>query len=61
MKGKKRMETDNKFFNERGERLSAFALAVAATFLVFAAINAGFTPHATDLAARAASHQTLSL
>jgi hypothetical protein len=34
------------------ERLSALLLAVAVTMLVFAAINAGFTPHAADLAGR---------
>ncbi len=35
---------------ETRERMSAMLVAAAVTFLVFAAINVGFTPHATDLA-----------
>ncbi len=55
------MDTENRLFKDPRERLSALALAVAATFLLFAGINAGFTPHATDLAGRALSGPTLSL
>lgn len=44
-----------------GERVSAFLLAVTATMLVFAAISAGFTPHASDLAARVTNAPTLAL
>ncbi len=40
---------------ESRERLPALALAVVVTVLVFAAINAGFTPHGTDLSGRALS------
>lgn len=55
------MDTDNRHFKEPGERLSALLLAAAATFLVFAAINAGFTPHATELAGRVLGQSTLDL
>lgn len=60
LKGK-RMDTESRQFKDSGERLSALVLAAAATFLVFAAINAGFTPHATDLAGRILVEPTLSL
>jgi len=43
------------------ERVSAFLLALTATALVFAAISAGFTPHASDLASRVMSEPTLAL
>lgn len=55
------MDTDSRFLRDSGERLSALLLAVAVTFMVFAAINAGFTPHATDLAGRVFGHATLAL
>ena len=55
------MEADNRHFREPAERLSALLLAVAATFIVFAAINAGFTPHATDLAGRVLGQSALTL
>lgn len=52
------MDTDNRLIHEPAERLPALLLAAVATFLIFAAINAGFTPHATHLAERelAAQH-----
>ncbi len=40
------MDTRNEQANFSGERLSAMLLAVAATVIVFAAIDAAFTPHA---------------
>jgi len=43
------------------ERASALLVAVVVTLLVFAAINAGFTPHATDLAGRFFGQASLSL
>ena len=49
LKGKP-METENRIF--LADRAGALALSVAVTFLVFAAINAGFTPHGTELAGR---------
>jgi hypothetical protein len=55
------MDTDNRYFREPGARLSALLLAMAATFLVFAAINAGFTPHATALAGRTFGQPTVTL
>ena len=55
------MDTRKTSFNHPGERISALLLAVAATILVFAAINAGFTPHATDLAGRVLGHESLVL
>lgn len=55
------MNTDNRFFRDARERAPAFALAAAATFLVFAAINAGFTPHAADLTVRVHSQTLLGL
>lgn len=39
------MDTDNRFFSHPVERLPALLLAAVATFLVFAAINVGFTPY----------------
>jgi len=39
-------------FNAPRERLPALALAMLVTVLVFAAINAGFTPHAADVSGR---------
>jgi hypothetical protein len=44
-----------------GERVSAFLLALGVTVLVFAAISAGFTPHASDLAARVTQEPMLTL
>jgi hypothetical protein len=44
------METDNRLFTDPAQRVPALLLAAAATFLLLAAINAGFTPHAADLA-----------
>lgn len=43
------------------ERVSAFLVAAVVTFMVFAAINAGFAPHATDLAGRVLGGPALSL
>lgn len=43
------------------ERISALLVAVAATVLVFAAINAGFTPHATRLVGSYGDPPALSL
>ena len=40
-----RMDTDNRFFSNPAERLPALFLAALVTFLVFAAINVGFTPY----------------
>lgn len=40
----KRMDTDYRIFKDSTERLSALVLATVATFLLFAAINAGFPP-----------------
>jgi hypothetical protein len=40
------MDTVHRHIRDSRERLPALALAIAATVLVFAAINAGFTPHA---------------
>lgn len=37
---------------EARERASALLVAAAVTFLVFAAIHAGFTPQATDITHR---------
>ena len=45
-----RMDTDNRLFSDTAERLPALLLAVAATFFIFAAINAGFTPDAMERA-----------
>ena len=53
----KRMDTDNRFLRDPAERLKALLLAAAATFLVFAAINAGFTPQVVSLAGRIVSLQ----
>lgn len=55
------MDTEDRLIKDPGERLSALVLAAAATLLVFAAINAGFTPHAADLAGQALGGTTLSL
>jgi hypothetical protein len=55
------MNIRNGQFNHPGERISALLLAVAATILVFAAINAGFTPHATDLAGRVLGQSSMIL
>lgn len=55
------MNTDNRLFRDAVDRAPAMALAAAVTFLVFAAINAGFTPHAADLAAPAFGQPTLGL
>ncbi len=38
------MDTEHKLLRAPAERLPALALAVAATFLILAAINAGFPP-----------------
>ncbi|MCC7257247.1 MAG: hypothetical protein IT486_02640 [Gammaproteobacteria bacterium] len=46
---------------EARERLSAMLVAATVTFLVFAAIDAGFTPHATDLASRALDLSVMAL
>jgi hypothetical protein len=46
---------------DTGERLPALMLAIAATLLVFAAINAGFTPHATALAEHSFGEAALAL
>lgn len=55
------MNTVNRHTKAPGERVSAFLLALTATILVFAAISAGFTPHASDLAARVADARALTL
>jgi hypothetical protein len=55
------MDTDNRLLRNAVERVPAALLAALASFLVFAAINAGFTPHAADLAALAFGETTLSL
>jgi len=58
------MNTRNRYLNpgrQSQERISALAVAVAATLLVFAAINAGFTPHAADLTRQAVSQPGLAL
>ncbi len=55
------MDTEIRLGRDSGERLSALVLAAAATFLVFAAIHAGFTPHAADLAGRILAEPTLAL
>ncbi|CAG0939770.1 hypothetical protein GPROT2_00723 [Gammaproteobacteria bacterium] len=55
------MDTRNGHFHFSGERLSALLLAVAATVMVFAAINAGFTPHAAHVASRVLGASPLSL
>lgn len=39
------------------ERASALLVAATVTFLTFAAINAGFTPHGAYLAGQVNSHQ----
>ncbi len=39
------MDIERIHIKDSRERLSALLLAAAATFLVFAAINAGFAPH----------------
>lgn len=49
------MKPENRLLNDPRERLPALALAVAVTILVFAAIDAGFTPQATGHDARALS------
>lgn len=43
------------------ERVSALVVAMAVTFLVFAGISAGFTPHAADLAGRVLGQPVFSL
>ncbi len=55
------MEPENRMLKDPRERLPALALAVLVTLLVFAAINAGFTPHAADVAGRALPATALSL
>lgn len=55
------MNMDNRLLKDVRERAPAMVLAAAATLLVFAAINAGFTPHAADLAARVLGQSTLAL
>lgn len=55
------MNMVNRHIKAPGERVSAFLLALTATVLVFAAISAGFTPHAGELAARDAHAGTLAL
>jgi hypothetical protein len=45
---------------ESRERLPALALAVLVTVLVFAAINAGFTPHGVALLHRSAVAASLT-
>jgi hypothetical protein len=55
------MNTDNRLLRDAGERASVLVVAAAATFLVFAAINAGFTPHAADLATRAHSQSVTGI
>ena len=60
----KNMDTRNRSLipgRQSQERISALAVAVAATLLVFAAINAGFTPHAAELTRQAVSQPGLSL
>lgn len=42
------MESKLRIFPEPVERLPALLLAALVTFLLFAAINAGFTAQATD-------------
>ncbi len=44
-----------------GERVSALLVAVAVTFLMFAAISAAFTPHPADLAGRVLGQPELTL
>ena len=46
------MNAGHRHDNHARQRLSTLLLAVAVTMLVFAAINAGFAPHAPDLAGR---------
>ncbi|MCC7329789.1 MAG: hypothetical protein IT484_06490 [Gammaproteobacteria bacterium] len=55
------MDTRNWLFTLTGERLSAALLAVAATVMVLAAINAGFTPHAAHLAGQVLGGSPLGL
>lgn len=45
------MDTENRLHKDKGERISAFALACVTTLLVLAAINAGFTAHVSHVAA----------
>lgn len=55
------MNTDNRLLRDARERAPVLVAAAAATFLVFAAINAGFTPHAADLAIRAHGQSVMGL
>ena len=55
------MDMENRLLTDPAGRVPALLLAAVATFLVFAAINAGFTPHATDLAGRTLAAPALSL
>ncbi len=55
------MELVNRPIAESRERLPALALAVVVTALVFAAINAGFTPHGADLSGRIAAAESTQI
>jgi hypothetical protein len=55
------MNTDNSSIRDALERVPAAVLAAVACFLVFAAINAGFTPHAADPAGQTFGRPALSL
>lgn len=55
------MNMVNRHIKAPGERVSAFLLALTATVLVFAAISAGFAPHASELAARGTDARALAL
>lgn len=54
------MDIEGRHIRDSRERLSALLLAAAATFLVFAAINAGFAPHAA-LGGHVLGHPMLTL
>ncbi len=55
------MEPENRMFKDSRERLPALALAALATWLVFAAINAGFTAHTVDMSRQVLPASALSL
>jgi hypothetical protein len=55
------MDREYRLLRHAAERAPVAVLAALASFLVFAAINAGFTAHAADLAAQAFGETTLGL
>jgi hypothetical protein len=55
------MNRGNRLIRDALERVPALVLAAAATFLVFAAISAGFTPHGAELAAHTFGQPMLGL